>query len=207
MALIRSHLSSAAVADGTLDPALLAGRLRHGTLAERRDAARQLALLPGSSPMLVEQLEEEHEPLVREALMLALARQGDDCAVRALLDCLRSEDAALRSDAIELLKTAGNQHPELIREALSDLDADVRILALGILESLRHPDVEQWLIEVIEHDTHANVCACAIDLLYEVGTPRAIPALEECRERFAHEDYLIFAVELALGRLQGADGP
>src|SRR5690606_7468007 len=111
MALIRPTQTFAPAAGEALDPALLAERLRHGAPSERRDAARELALLPDSSPLLVEQLEEENEPVVREALMLALARRADETAVRALLDCLRSEDAALRSDAIELLKTAGSAHP------------------------------------------------------------------------------------------------
>ena len=35
------------------------------------------------------------------------------------------------------------------------------------LVSLRHPDVELWLREVIERDAHENVCATAVDLLGE----------------------------------------
>jgi hypothetical protein len=113
---------------------------------------------------------------------------------------------ARRSDAIELLKTAGSAHPYPVREMLHDLDPDVRILTIGILESLRHPDVEQWLIDLLEQEEHVNVCACAIDLLYELGTERCVPVLEACRERFVHEDYLLFAIDLALGRLRGASG-
>jgi hypothetical protein len=49
----------------------------------------------------------------------------------------------------------------------------VRIFAVNILESLRHPQVEEWLIEVIEGDPHLNVCGTAVDLLGETGSPGA----------------------------------
>ncbi|RUR35729.1 HEAT repeat domain-containing protein [Vreelandella populi] len=184
----------------------MATRLQQGTPGERREAARALAILPQTSALLACQLEEEAERSVLEALVTGLAERADETAVLALLDCLRSEDAALRNDAIEALKVAGRHHPVLIQEALADSDSDMRILAIGILESLKHPDVELWLIDLIEHDPHLNVCACAVDLLCEVGTERAFHALELCRVRFPDEAYLGFAISLALTRLQGADG-
>ncbi|TWI52726.1 HEAT repeat protein [Pseudomonas duriflava] len=177
--------------------------LHNPEAAARRLAARGLVDAPGGSTALVERLEEESESSVREALITSLAAIADVTAVTALIDCLRSEDAALRNDAIEALKTAGSQHPALIQDALQDYDADVRILAVGILESLKHPDVELWLIDLLEHDSHLNVCACAVDLLCELGTERAVPALELCLERFPNEDYLRFVVDLAIKRLRG----
>lgn len=206
MALIRSTGTAPAAVTPPDDLQSLSVLLQQGTATERRDAARALAGVPEVGALLASQLEEETERCVLEALVTSLAERADRGAVTALLDCLRSEDAALRNDAIEALKTAGRLHPALIQEALGDSDADVRILTVGILESLRHPDVELWLIELIEHDPHLNVCACAVDLLCEVGTERAVPALELCRERFPDEAYLNFAIGLALTRLQGADG-
>lgn len=185
----------------------LSARLRDGEACERRQAARDLAAFAEASELLAAQLREEDQPSVREALITSLASLADACAVEALLDCLRSEDAALRNDAIEALKSAGAGHPQLIREALGDSDADVRILAIGILESLRHPDVELWLIDLLEQDPHLNVCACAVDLLCELGSERALEALQECRARFAEEPYLHFAIDLALQRLQGVARP
>jgi HEAT repeat protein len=171
--------------------------------SDRRLAARGLASFPESSTVLAEYLEEEAEASVCEAIITSLAAIADVTAVTALIDCLRSEDAALRNDAIEALKTAGFKYPDLIQSALHDYDADVRILAIGILESLKHPDVELWLIDLLEHDPHLNVCACAVDLLCEIGSERAIPALELCLERFPEEDYLRFIIDLAIQRLRG----
>jgi hypothetical protein len=62
--------------------------------------------------------------------------------------------------------------------------------------------VEQWLIEVIERDTHVNVCATAVDLLCEVGTEAAIDPLLHLKARFAHEAYIQFAADLALKRVR-----
>ncbi len=206
MALIRSAgIASTAVSQPD-DLQALTMQLQQGAAGERREAARALAALPQTSALLARQLEEETERSVLEALVTSLAELADETAVTALLDCLRSEDAALRNDAIEALKVAGRHHPALIQDALADSDSDVRILAIGILESLKHPDVELWLIDLIEHDPHLNVCACAVDLLCEVGTERAVPALELCRARFPDEAFLDFAIGLALTRLQGANG-
>lgn len=206
MALIRPTTTSHPASDSP-DLAELGARLRHADPHLRRQAARDLAGFAQASTLLAERLQVEEQRSVLEALLTSLATLADATAVHALLDCLRSEDAALRNDAIETLKSAGQGHPQLIREALGDSDADVRILAIGILESLRHPDIEAWLIERLDLDEHLNVCACAVDLLCELGSERAVPALERCRARFADEPYLHFAIDLALQRLQGDPQP
>ena len=65
-----------------------------------------------------------------------------------------------------------------------------------------YPDVERWLIEVIQRDPHVNVCATAVDLLCEVGTEAAIDPLIRLKARFAFEPYIQFAAELALKRVR-----
>ena len=64
-----------------------------------------------------------------------------------------------------------------------------------------HPEVENWLIEVISQDCHVNVCATAVDLLGEVGSPRAHDALQALKQRFAGEPYIQFAADIALKRI------
>jgi HEAT repeat protein len=85
---------------------------------------------------------------------------------------------------------------------LQDPDPDVRIFAVDVLESLRHPRVEEWLIEVISEDPHVNVCATAVDLLGEVGSEQAKAALISLKQRFAGEPYIQFASDLALKRIE-----
>ena len=71
----------------------------------------------------------------------------------------------------------GDEVAPILRSLLADPDPDVRIFVVNILDSERHPEVESWLIEVIERDAHVNVCATAVDLLCEVGTEAAIDPL------------------------------
>jgi HEAT repeat protein len=138
---------------------------------------------------------------VREVILTALMRIADPAAISGLVACLRSEDANLRNEAIEAMKSLPIEVAPIMRGLLADRDPDVRIFAVNILESLRHPDVEAWLIEVIEREPMVNVCGTALDLLSEVGSSASQDALERLKARFASEPYVQFAANLALKRI------
>ena len=181
-------------------PDLLAG-LEADNPTARRWAARDLVNCPDVAAALVERLKREEDLSVREVILTTLTRLGDSTAVAGLVDCLHSEDTALRNEAIEAMKQLPDEVATIMQELLADPDPDVRIFAVNILESLRHPDVESWLIEVIETDAHVNVCATALDLLSEVGTEAALEPLARLKARFADEPYIQFAADLALSRI------
>lgn len=164
----------------------------------RRWAARDLVNCPSSAAALVARLKVETELSVREVILTTLTQLGDAVAVAGLVDCLRSEDASLRNEAIEAMKQLPDEVALIMRGLLGDADSDVRIFAVNVLESLRHPDVESWLIDVIQRDPHVNVCATAVDLLSEVGTSAAVGALDALKVRFPDEPYIKFAANLAL---------
>ena len=167
----------------------------------RRWAARDLVNCQDVATALVNRLKREGDLSVREVILTTLTRIGDSTAVAGLVDCLRSEDAALRNEAIEAMKQLPDEVAPIIRGLLADGDPDVRIFAVNILESLRHPDVEAWLIEVIEAEPHVNVCGAALDLLSEVGTDAALEPLARFKARFVDEPYIQFATDLALSRI------
>jgi len=168
----------------------------------RRWAARDLIDCPGVSPALVERLKIEPVLSVREVILTTLTRVGDPAAVGGLVDCLRIEDAALRNEAIEAMKQLPDEVAPIMQGLLTDADPDVRIFAVNVLESLCHPEVEAWLIDVIKDDPHINVCATALDLLSEVGTAAAVlEPLQRLKTRFADEPYIQFAADLALRRI------
>ena len=168
----------------------------------RRWAVRDLAQYKEASDVLATRLNIETEPSVRTVILDTLAKFGDETAISAIVNCLRSDEAGLRNEAIDVLKNIPEEVAPIIESLLTDEDSDVRIFAVNILESLRHENVEKWLIDVIEHDPHVNVCSTAVDLLSEVGTEKAIQALKNLKQRFAHEPYVCFSVDLALKRIQ-----
>lgn len=175
--------------------------LRDGDPQTRRWAARDLAAYPEACAELIARIDVETETSVIEVILTSLTLIGDDCAVTGLCDCLRSESAMVRNEAIEALKQLPDEVAPWMGRLLEDPDPDVRIFAVDVLESLRHPKVEDWLIAVISRDEHVNVCATAVDLLGEVGSERAAPALRALKARFADEPYIQFAADLALKRI------
>jgi HEAT repeat protein len=180
---------------------LLAG-LEDTDATARRHAARDIHHCPQAAGALVSRFKREQDPAVREAILTTLVRLDDPSAASGLADCLRSEDAALRNEAIEVLKQLSGDVSPVLRSLLADPDPDVRIFAVNILESVRHPDVESWLIEVIGRDAHVNVCATAVDLLCEAGTEAALDPLVRLKFRFASDAYIQFAADLALKRIR-----
>jgi len=180
----------------------LAAALEEGDAAGRRQAARALACCPDAAKTLVNRLKLEEDLSVREVILNALLRLNNPVAVSGLVDCLRSEDAALRNVAIEAFKQMGSEVDPILRSLLADPDPDVRIFAVNILDSQRHPEAESWLIKVIEQESHVNVCATAVDLLCEVASEAAVDPLIRLKARFASEPYIQFAADLALKRIR-----
>ena len=206
MALIKSQQSIPAYQDKREEkrdcPGLLA-KLSDPDPTTRRWAARDIIDCPGVAPALIERLKIEQEISVREVIMTTLIGLADPMTVAGLAECLRSEDAALRNETIEAMKQLPAEVAPIMRGLLTDFDPDVRIFAVNILESLRHEDVEAWLIEVINNDPHVNVCGTAVDLFSEIGTEAALEPLEQLKARFPDEPYIEFAVNLALKRIRG----
>jgi HEAT repeat protein len=167
----------------------------------RRRAIRDMQECDGASDALVAQLHMETNDSVREAILTVLTSIGDEVAVAGLMYCLRSEEVSLRNEAIDAMKQLPGHAAPIMSALLCDGNSDVRIFAVNVLESLRHPDVEAWLLTVIEQDPHVNVCATALDLLGEVGTAAARDPLHALKARFADVPYIQFAADLALSRL------
>jgi HEAT repeat protein len=187
------------------DFAGLVGELNSDNSSARRWAVRDLATQREAVSVLVERLDVENDSSVRTAILSALAHLGGSEAIAGVVNCLRSEDAALRNEAIEVLKEVPNEVEPIIDSLLVDVDSDVRIFTVNILESLKHKNVEKWLIRVVETDSHLNVCATALDLLSEVGTMQAVPAIKQLKARFADEPYICFSADFVLKRIAEGD--
>ena len=170
----------------------------------RWTAARSLAGYAESVPALSAALARETVPRVREAIMTALMRIGDTTSVEAILPYLRSQDAGLRAAAIEALQAMPSAIVPFLAPLFSDTDSDVRLLATELARNIKASEATPLLCDLIEREQHPNVCAAAIDVLTEVGTPEALPALEKCAVRFAATAFLPFAISMAIARISGA---
>ncbi len=167
-------------------------------------AARGLAGQAEAVPALSAALARETVPRVREAIMTALMRVGDIASVEAILPYLRSQNAGLRAAAIESLQAMPSAIAPFIAPLFSDTDSDVRLLATELARNIKASEATPLLCDLIEREQHPNVCAAAIDVLIEVGTPEALPALEKCAVRFAATPFLPFAISMAIARISGA---
>jgi HEAT repeat protein len=204
MAFIKTNTEKPVLEDERKQPrdcANLEIELDNPNPATRRWAARDLTDCPEASAALVNRLEQEDDVSVREVILSTLTSLGDEVAVTGLVTCLRSDDAALRNEAIEAMKQLPDEVAPIMLGLLADANPDVRIFAVNILESLRHREVEHWLIGVIDNDPHLNVCATAVDLLGEVGSSAAKDALLRLKGRYSDEPYIQFASDLALKRI------
>jgi HEAT repeat protein len=179
--------------------------LRSPDAEARWQAARALAEDAAAVPALAAALAGETVPRVREAIMTALVLIGDAASVQALLPYLRSEDAGKRAAAIEALQALPAAISPFMAALLTDADSDVRLLATELARNMPAPQATQLLSDLIEREQHPNVCAAAVDVLAEVGTRDAVPALRSCAERFAGTAFLPFAVAVAIGRISGTE--
>ena len=157
-------------------------------------------------PALAEALGREPVPRVREAILTALIRIGNAASIEAILPYLRSQDAGLRAAAIEALQALPDAIAPFMAPLLSDSDSDVRLLATELARNMEASEATRLLCDLIEREQHPNVCGAAIDVLAEVGTPKALPTLKKCAVRFAAAPFLPFAISIAIARISGAKG-
>lgn len=177
--------------------------LGSGNPEERWTAARAAAGLPESAGALAAALARETDPRVREAMFTSLARIGTRDSVAGLLPMLRSDDAALRTGALDVLRSSVIATHELLPQLLSDPDVDVRILSCELARGLSSEEASRSLCELLTRETEINVCAAAVEVLAEVGNEAALPVLAQCAQRFPQVPFLTFAIRLATARISG----
>ena len=183
---------------------VLVGELRNPDPERRWSAARRLGDRPGAAGYLAAALSGETEPRVVEAIFTSLARRGGEESAAHLFPLLRSDDAALRVGAIEALETMPAALAGHIEELLCDADSDVRIFAVELTRKMPAAPATASLCRLLDSDPHPNVCAAVVDVLAEIGSHDAIPHLERCRDRFAGQPFLPFAIAAAIETLSRA---
>ncbi len=199
----QSDKSSRHLRKYTRDLQGLLRQLEDGQAKARRWAARDLAAHPEAAQPLCRQLSVEPDASTREAILASLLTIGTSEVVDGLVRLLRSDDAALRNGAIDVLRQLPEAVAPHMETLLSDSDPDVRIFALDILQGLTHPKVTEWLAAVLTGEEHPNVVATAVDRAAEIGTPEMAAMLEKVAARFPTEPFIRFSVDTALDRIAG----
>ncbi|RZS57153.1 HEAT repeat domain-containing protein [Sphaerotilus mobilis] len=180
----------------------LLAQLRDPEPSVRRWAARDLASQPRAAAAMCARLAEESDASVRVALFNSATQIGGAAIVQGMVRLLRSEDAGLRNGAIEVLAGLPDAVAPQVDALLHDPDSDVRIFSVNLLGDLRHPNVPEWLAQVLLNDEAVNVVGAALEVAAEVGTARTLPALRAARTRFAADAYITFSVDLAIERIE-----
>jgi HEAT repeat protein len=200
MPLIRNQPTAAsATSVDDLRRSLIA--LQVGEPDARWSAARGLAAQPSAVPMLEDAARRETDPRVREALFTSLACIGTPAAVDAVVTFIRSDEADVRTCALDAMRIMAAAVRPRLPALLADVDDDVRILSCDLVRALPSAEASELLSGVLDNDSAPNVCAAAVDVLAEVGDVSALPSLERCARRFADQALLVFAVEVAGKRI------
>ena len=175
--------------------------LESGNADERWAAARASVDVAGATAALAAALPKESDGRVREAMFTSLARIGTSESADEVLALLRSDNANLRTGALDALHIMIDAVRELLPRLLSDPDVDVRILSCELARRLPSDEATSLLCSLLDREQEMNVCAAAIDVLAEVGSPAALPALATCGQKFRNAPFLEFAIKVATDRI------
>ena len=176
--------------------------LTSGSSDARFTAARALSGNPEAVPALGQALTSEQDGRVREAILTALSRVGTAQAAQMIMPLIRSEDASVRTGALDALRLMPDAVAGHLAELLADSDADVRLLACELARQLPGPLATRLICDFLDHETEPNVCAAALDVLAEAGGTEALPVLARCQDRFADIPFLSFATRVAADRIR-----
>jgi HEAT repeat protein len=163
-----------------------------------------LGTVPGSTPALADALAREKDARVREAILTSLSHTREGLAI--VLPYVRSDEAEVRTAALDALRSAAAAIEPLLEESLHDPDPDVRLLICDVVRALPSTVATRLMVELLDREQAVNVCGAALEVLAEVGEPSAVPALDRCAGRFPDEPFLLFSARLAAQRITGPRG-
>ena len=197
MPLVRRPSPTVAPAAVLPDAPLVVGQ---GT-SEQRWLAVRTAAERKEVPLLASALQGESDARVREAIFTGLARIGTAESAAAVVPYLRSDDASLRTGAIDALRAMPDAVRAHLATLLADPDPDVRLLSCELVRGLPEGEANRMLCDLLERETEKNVCAAALEVLAEIGKAEALPTLERCADRFASDAFIAFSIKVATDRI------
>jgi HEAT repeat protein len=175
--------------------------LGEGTSEQRWSAVRTAAERSDGLALLADALSRESDPRVREAIFTGLARLATPESAAVVVPHLRSDDANLRTGAVDALRAMPQACRPHLPALLADDDADVRLLSCELARGLPDDEANRLLCDLLEREIDKNVCAAAIEVLAEIGRPEALPSLARCGTRFSGDPFITFSLKVATERI------
>jgi HEAT repeat protein len=181
--------------------------LSHSGVVEDRWAAARAMAARHDVPALSHALATESNARIRTAILTGLAQIATPESADAVIPYLRSEDAKIRTEALDALRAMADAVKPRLPALLADADADVRLLACEVVRNVKGADAEVLLCNLLIGEESKNVCSAAIEVLAEIGTEAALPSLAQCSARFTDDAFLGFAISVAANRLRARSAP
>ncbi|MER9909035.1 MULTISPECIES: HEAT repeat domain-containing protein [unclassified Mesorhizobium] len=174
---------------------------------ERRAAAREFIVTSDNAAVISSAIQSEAVDGVLQALFTALMRSANAASVDVALQYLRSDDARLRTGALDALRALQDQLLPRLTGLLSDPEPDVRILACELVRAQQPSTVIDLLVPLLANDCNGSVCGAAIDVMAEVAAPDHVALLLHCAARFPSDPFLDFAAKTAALRIGARNAP
>ena len=114
---------------------------------------------------------------------------------------LRSDDANLRTGALDALRAMPQACRPHLPALLADSDADVRLLSCELARGLPDEEANRLLCDLLERETEKNVCAAAIEVLAEIGRPEALPVAGALRSALRRRSLHRLRLKVATERI------
>ena len=188
-------------APSQLEPHALELALCSTDAAQRRHSIWCARPCSATTQVLLQHLAIERDANVQEALFVALSQSAGEEVVPALLELLSSEDVLNRNRALEVLAGFAEQVGQVMPQHLQTADVDKRIFLANLMGELKHPQVAQWVQDILLHEPHINVVAAALEVAAEVGDAQTVAAIDMAVQRFADDAFIGFAAEIARQRI------
>ena len=173
--------------------------------ARATSAGRRRARLPSGPtalPLLAAALATESDPRVREAIFTSLARIATAESAAAVLPYVRSDDASLRTGALDACARCPARPVPHVAGLLADPDADVRLLGCELARSLPATRPTACSATARARDQRRMSAAAAVEVLAEIGRPGGPAGARRAAPRVSPATpFLLFSIKVAADRI------
>ena len=176
------------------------GRLECAGETERAYAAEDLGYLNDASgvPALLNRLDGETSPSVRDAIFQALIRIEGDAPIEGCARLLSSEEPRIRNQAVEVLRHKGARSIPFLGAAMRDGGKDIRKLVLDVLAGIQTGGTEAIYAAALS-DPDPNVVITAAENLGRIRAVEFGGRIEELLRPGIHPMLMAACVEALVG--------